>query len=1243
MQIGTIQRLQSIDHATFERLADAVVAAANPVYQAVLHTGINAEGKTVVAPIDGFCLIPSSSPPHFVLVQHTTTAKKMLRTKWLRGCAGTQTKSARSDARKTSDLKKTWLLAEALRNDFPTAKFTVVLTTNQAVSEKLYSEVQKVGTHLGLNLDVWDQTRICRILDTSPTGHWLRWRYLGIAAQQLSLPLLRELSQRSLIRYRQTLASSQESWIRRGVENQIESLARHSTQLLLFLVGESGYGKSVVCARVFEQRCEANELCFWIPGEYLEVSPSLEESLFRAIALIQPGLWPGAADQLLHIVSKVSRLTLIVDDVNGGRNPAALIGKLIAWLYPRSTNHEVRNTSPVQVLCPVWPATADQFCARADTNIVWRQINIDVLDRSETHTAIFKAASIAKRILSPLDLEAIAAELGDDAYTIGLWAELLTANAAAPPIELAKNVQQRFFAQALARASAVASLPASVLDTSIREFAAEMLQRRNVRPTNDNIAEWFPKEAQIMTALVALLHHGYLMRMQAGGRILFRHDRVRDELLCRGLRLALDKAPELLREPFYARYLGRAASEEVLNETEAARMKAANAVALCEAFGWIDAAQPMRKQLLIDAALAWVHEEVVSERAYPAVIWEASAALFRSNAPSVLDITSEMPRNHYVMLARLRQGDVLSGAMLCGRSKGVFYPGIRAPQFENTVVHAIREHGGKLLRETKAALESDEQVTCDANGLLLMAGYIGDPMLLESIVSAWRQAPNRTHSVPFAVWAILRCAGGDGYAKLDELLTFWKNLSREPDEHGISEFWNVGSWLRRSFRWIERDESIRWLIRAAEENSSMEKVLAMLINEIDAPDAVEFAARYAGAVRKSLPKKNPVPLWLETRHWDPRESFGKRLSGESQLRLLKLWQTPTTDEDVRYVAFSTWSLGCDKTDLDVLRSIEQPDLLFERSVWTRGLLGDLNVVDDLAELLPTNAHLWWVADRVWTARIRAIAEASLDDLAQTMANDCRQYSDYRLHDIVEALVRIPTPEAGEVFDKFWPRLGRTRDFIIGALRIGTQCSRELAGESIGTCPPDINLFEHISLRITTSRTGEIHDPSVEARGLESLEPYIGRIWQADFDALVRDFCRGKHRAWCRKALFQRMSHQQRSMHFPTDEDLVAELNALLQCDVPKDPHFIQFHTRHWWEDLERREVAPERVWLAVRRSSETTVSAVGAEFVCELAAQFGLREELRLLHEVKQKACHFPGIARATENAAVALCLRVLN
>src|SRR5438270_9521215 len=106
MAIGTAQRLESVDHATFERLADAVIASANSAYNAVLHTGVNATGKTVVSPVDGFCLLPSSLPPHFILVQHTTTAKKSLRGKWLRGCEGLKTQSEKREVRKPGDLKK---------------------------------------------------------------------------------------------------------------------------------------------------------------------------------------------------------------------------------------------------------------------------------------------------------------------------------------------------------------------------------------------------------------------------------------------------------------------------------------------------------------------------------------------------------------------------------------------------------------------------------------------------------------------------------------------------------------------------------------------------------------------------------------------------------------------------------------------------------------------------------------------------------------------------------------------------------------------------------------------------------------------------------------------------------------------------------------------------------------------------------------------------------------------------------
>ena len=104
MQAGPTQGLQSIGDALFEKLADVVLASPNPLYEAVIHGGINPEGKTVVGPVDGFCLVLSSSPPQLVFVQHTTTAKKDLRGKWLQGCEGLSQTSQRAVCRKVGDI-----------------------------------------------------------------------------------------------------------------------------------------------------------------------------------------------------------------------------------------------------------------------------------------------------------------------------------------------------------------------------------------------------------------------------------------------------------------------------------------------------------------------------------------------------------------------------------------------------------------------------------------------------------------------------------------------------------------------------------------------------------------------------------------------------------------------------------------------------------------------------------------------------------------------------------------------------------------------------------------------------------------------------------------------------------------------------------------------------------------------------------------------------------------------------------
>src|SRR6266851_2683711 len=71
------------DRAKFELLATGVLRKAEPIYAAIIHTGVNAQGETIVSPLDGIHLIPGSSPAHYVFVQHTTEDRAKLRGKWL--------------------------------------------------------------------------------------------------------------------------------------------------------------------------------------------------------------------------------------------------------------------------------------------------------------------------------------------------------------------------------------------------------------------------------------------------------------------------------------------------------------------------------------------------------------------------------------------------------------------------------------------------------------------------------------------------------------------------------------------------------------------------------------------------------------------------------------------------------------------------------------------------------------------------------------------------------------------------------------------------------------------------------------------------------------------------------------------------------------------------------------------------------------------------------------------------------
>ncbi|MBX9654798.1 hypothetical protein K2Y11_14385 [bacterium] len=71
------------DLAKIEQIATSILRKAEPKYVGIIQTGLNARGETIVTPVYGLHLIPHSNPPHYVLVQHTTTDRDRLRGKWL--------------------------------------------------------------------------------------------------------------------------------------------------------------------------------------------------------------------------------------------------------------------------------------------------------------------------------------------------------------------------------------------------------------------------------------------------------------------------------------------------------------------------------------------------------------------------------------------------------------------------------------------------------------------------------------------------------------------------------------------------------------------------------------------------------------------------------------------------------------------------------------------------------------------------------------------------------------------------------------------------------------------------------------------------------------------------------------------------------------------------------------------------------------------------------------------------------
>jgi hypothetical protein len=80
--LTTAEALKSItDPGKFESLMNSILSSSNRDYASIIETGLNAKGKTVKSPLDGFCKVPYSKPPKYIQILHNTFEKKDLKKK----------------------------------------------------------------------------------------------------------------------------------------------------------------------------------------------------------------------------------------------------------------------------------------------------------------------------------------------------------------------------------------------------------------------------------------------------------------------------------------------------------------------------------------------------------------------------------------------------------------------------------------------------------------------------------------------------------------------------------------------------------------------------------------------------------------------------------------------------------------------------------------------------------------------------------------------------------------------------------------------------------------------------------------------------------------------------------------------------------------------------------------------------------------------------------------------------------
>jgi len=1163
----------------FETLATAVLRAARPAYSALIHVGTNEDGRTVRSPIDGIEMRVHRGSRRLLLIQHTITAKQGLRRKWLDPVDG--------------DLAKSKAIADAERERAAVRETTLVLCCSIDPDQTLIRDVHAAAGD-NLDIDIWPGSRIADFLDRDPEGQWLRQQEFGTDAVRLSATQTRDIARRSLASYLPLVP--RDEIVKREFDPALLAFAR-GARGAGFVIGESGLGKSAALRRLGDQWLAGGGIALVLDHAVIEQAATIEQAIMLGLRKWTPTLDSGCGKVALSLASPEHPLLLIVEDINLASNPRRLVERMIAW-----SGGDRKDTTEIEwrLLCPVWRGNAGLGDSQLRSHVLNRSLTIDRFEPDEAVAAVNARALAAGVTLTRLQAVDLAAALANDPLLIGLNADW----AAPAP----RNAIQSYI-EAQIDSAADDRLLASDLRSALDYCAERMVEKREIAPTWNQIRTWHASDADRLNGLRRLVDQGRIVRLGTDERLIYRHDRVRDHLLIHAIVRLIDCgrfSADLWSEPFYAGLIG--AGLTMLPPGRVDEALALNPVALFAALQ--DTRLGGEHQAnLIAAAEQWTASPAFSDKAAESLQSDAMRYLMRTDAPFVQRLANRFDNSFWKLEALARNGHAGAAAALCRTSD----PGARDSWRDRIVTHALTRHP-QFVDDVMALLARPEVKDSELEGVLNLAGEIGDPRLCDALATRWAVTETQGLTTGW-LWAALRCCPPIGHPLVDEVCKAWAVLPAKlrRDDRDRNPRWDIAGY---SLPWgLSRkpdQATLAYLIKLPKRHRGLMHIVSTIISHIDAPEAIVWSAKKSASIDRRIEGTGGLNLWRSDfdRRWTP-ERDGRALSAASREALARLWGDRRRNRFDRLTAFRIWALTPTLAELADLSALEADPVLADQALRARLSAGDRSAVTLLRQRL-------WTAERgwAWWYQARRIGLGELEE-------DVRRYFAVRRsespardgdHIVAELLMDARSAFAAAAIIENWAQLSTSPDFVQAALYLATPETIALGRAAVLSSDKPVELLDHINMHWGIRVAGR---PGVtELAQLQGLEPLLTIIGEGQFGEMrLGDLFDAANQlgelAW-RKQHLDPLLTASKFGHCPSNREA---LHASLDAEVE---HAAQSN-RDWlrvdlWFDRREKELLARPALLALIADWATDrASELAARFLCEALIHFGDRRDLAFL------------------------------